>query len=65
MKINEVSEILRTPEATLRFWRHKGTGPASLKVGRHVMYRRQDVETYLASLSVNGSDDLPYLAGIR
>jgi hypothetical protein len=33
--------------ATLRFWRHKGTGPKSFKVGRRLMYREEDVAAWL------------------
>ncbi|WP_218220243.1 AlpA family transcriptional regulator [Nesterenkonia sp. Act20] len=31
------------PEATWRYWRHMGTGPTSVRIGRRVFYRRQDV----------------------
>lgn len=44
---NEVSTEWRIPAATLRFWRHKGTGPKSFKLGRRVMYRRRDVEAWV------------------
>lgn len=47
MTMEEVSEEYRVPVATLRFWRHKGTGPASFKIGRRVMYRREDVQAWL------------------
>jgi DNA-binding transcriptional MerR regulator len=42
--ITEASERLRTPAATLRYWRHLGTGPQSFKIGRRVVYRREDLE---------------------
>lgn len=45
--LEEVSEMTRMPAATLRFWRHKGTGPKSSKVGRRVMYREEDVAAWL------------------
>jgi Helix-turn-helix domain len=31
---------------TLRRWRQEGIGPAYVKVGRRVMYRPSDVETW-------------------
>lgn len=34
----EVAALMRTPENSLRYWRHQGTGPASFKVGRRVVY---------------------------
>jgi len=43
----EVSERLRTPVATLRYWRHIGTGPTSARLGRRVLYREVDVEKWL------------------
>jgi DNA-binding transcriptional MerR regulator len=43
----EVAEMLRTPEATLRYWRHIGQGPASIKAGRRVLYREADVERWV------------------
>lgn len=43
----EVAELTRTPHATLRYWRHRGTGPRSFKLGRRVMYRREDVERWM------------------
>ncbi len=47
MTMPEVAELVRVPLATLRFWRHQGTGPASFKVGRRVVYKRQDVLAWL------------------
>jgi excisionase family DNA binding protein len=47
LTIDEVAELLRCPTATLRYWRHLGTGPSSFKVGRHVRYYRDDIDTWL------------------
>lgn len=47
LTLGEAAALMRTAEATLRYWRHCGTGPRSFKVGRRVMYRRQDVEQFL------------------
>ncbi|WP_418059955.1 helix-turn-helix domain-containing protein [Pimelobacter simplex] len=44
----EVAQILRTPAETVRYWRHIGTGPASFKIGRRVLYARDDVEKFVA-----------------
>lgn len=50
LTLSEVAALLRTPAATLRYWRYLGDrGPASLKVGRRVMYLRADVEAYLSA----------------
>lgn len=44
----EVADILRTPRETVRYWRHVGKGPKSFKVGRRVLYAREDVEAFIA-----------------
>jgi excisionase family DNA binding protein len=45
---DEVAEILRAPIETVRYWRHVGKGPRSFKVGRRVLYAREDVEAFIA-----------------
>jgi excisionase family DNA binding protein len=45
----EVAELLRVPIATLYAWRHKRSGPPAAQVGRHLRYRRRDVEEWLES----------------
>jgi len=47
LTLSETAEATRTPEATLRYWRHKGTGPRSFRIGRRVMYKREDVEAWV------------------
>ncbi|MDG5772360.1 helix-turn-helix domain-containing protein [Mycolicibacterium fortuitum] len=42
------SSFLGVPEATLRYWRGADLGPASFKVGRRVVYRRQELERWIA-----------------
>lgn len=48
LDINEASEFLRVPVATLRYWRHTGEGPFSFRIGRHVRYWRSDLVTWRA-----------------
>jgi len=55
MSIREVAQCLGVPEATLRYWRYQGTGPRSIKVGRHVRYQRAEVERYLRELQAGAS----------
>lgn len=48
LTVTEAAEIMHTPAATLRFWRHKGIGPKSFKLGpRRVMYKREDVIAWM------------------
>ena len=48
LTITEAADLLRAPVATLRYWRHLGTGPTSFRLGRRVLYRRDDVERWVA-----------------
>lgn len=43
----ELAELLRTSPETCRYWRHVGKGPKSFKVGRRVLYAREDVERFI------------------
>lgn len=43
----EVSDLLGVPVATLYAWRHRGKGPAAIKVGRHLRYRPEQVERFV------------------
>lgn len=44
-----LAEWLDIPLATIYRWRSRGEGPRGYKVGRHVRYRRSDVELWLES----------------
>ena len=50
----EVAGMVRKPDATLRYWRHIGYGPPYGKVGRTVLYKRSDVETWLEGQFAKG-----------
>jgi excisionase family DNA binding protein len=47
LSLSELSELLGVPVATLYGWRHRGDGLAGYRVGRHVRYRRAEVEEWL------------------
>ena len=47
LTITEAADFLRAPVATLRYWRHLGTGPPSFRVGRRVLYRRDDLNAWI------------------
>lgn len=42
-----VSRYIGVPIKTLEHWRHTGTGPAYSRLGKHVRYRRADVDSWL------------------
>ncbi len=43
----QLADYVGVPVATVYRWRYEGTGPRGIKVGKHVRYRRQDVEAWL------------------
>jgi DNA-binding transcriptional MerR regulator len=43
----EAADLLRTPVATLRYWRHRGVGPDGFRLGRRVAYRRAHLDRWL------------------
>ena len=45
--MQEVADVVRVPLATLRYWRHLGTGPRSFRIGRSVRYWRTEVFAWL------------------
>ncbi len=49
LTIIEAAQLLRAPVATLRYWRHLGTGPTSFRLGRRVLYRRDDLNAWIDS----------------
>lgn len=54
MTTEEVAELLRTSSETVRYWRHADKGPKSFKVGRRVLYAREDVEAFIAAARERG-----------
>jgi len=53
----EVAPVLGTTEAGLAQMRYRGTGPKFCKVGRKVIYRWSDIETFLAANTLQRTDD--------
>ena len=51
LTLPEVAEHYRTSEATVRYWRHCGTGPRGVKLGSRVLYSRAEIERYDAHLA--------------
>ena len=45
----EVADYLQVPVKTLYQWRYRGVGPRAYRVGRHLRYRWEDVDAWLAS----------------
>lgn len=47
LTIDEAADLVRAPVATLRYWRHLGTGPRSFRLGRRVLYRLSDLQSWI------------------
>ena len=46
MKLRSTADLEAStgiPQATWRFWRHCGEGPPSVRIGRRVFYKEDDV----------------------
>jgi len=47
MTIQDLADLLAVPASTIYGWRYRGFGPPSVRVGGHVRYRRETVESWL------------------
>ena len=47
MTVGQVAEYLGVPVATVYTWNSRDLGPTRLKIGRHVRYRRSDLDAWL------------------
>jgi len=48
LTVRQLAEVLQVPVATVYRWRHMGEGPRGIRVsGRHVRFRKSDVEAFL------------------
>lgn len=47
MTVGAVAEYLGVPVATLYAWSSRGQGPKRSKVGKHLRYRRADVDAWI------------------
>lgn len=47
--VEEVASMIGVSASTVRWWRQTGKGPRSARIGKHVRYRRADIEAWLDS----------------
>ena len=59
MTPSDVARYLVVPVKTLYRWRHQGTGPRALRVGRHLRYRSEDLASWLEAQSSPGDQAAP------
>jgi excisionase family DNA binding protein len=55
LTIDEAAAYLRQPVKTLRNWRSEGRGPASMKLGRRVLYDKTDLDAWVEQRKRNGT----------
>lgn len=48
LSTKQVEQEYGVPSGTLRYWRHNNMGPASFAMGKKVVYRRSEVEAWIA-----------------
>lgn len=49
----EAATLLKVQPQTMSSWRHKGSGPPFIKVGKCIRYRMADLLAYLDQQTVN------------
>ena len=49
----ELAAELRVPVDTVHAWRYRGVGPPGVRIGRRVLYRRSDVDRWIAERAVS------------
>lgn len=54
----EVAQQLQVPVATLYGWRTRGKGPEGIRVGKHLRYRQEDLDTWLDAMRDTSSDEI-------
>lgn len=47
LTLAEVAVVLKVPVNTLRWWRHRGTGPGFFKLGRHLVTTVGDLRAWV------------------
>ncbi len=47
LTLGQLATFLQVPRQTIYAWRCRGEGPPGIKLGKHVRFRRRDVEKWL------------------
>jgi hypothetical protein len=51
----QAADLLNLSSRTLQAWRVKGTGPAFIRAGRAIRYRRRDLISWIEANTVSAS----------
>lgn len=59
LTVEDLAEYLSVPVATLYVWRYRRQGPPGFRVGRHLRYRRADIDEWISlRVDASQSDDV-------
>lgn len=47
LSVDELAQYLQLSKETIYHWRLEGTGPRATKLGKHLRYRRENIEAWL------------------
>jgi excisionase family DNA binding protein len=47
LSAQRLADYLEVPLATIYAWRHRHQGPPGLRIGRHLRFRRTDVDAWI------------------
>ena len=48
LSVQDLAAYLEVPVATLYAWRYRRQGPTGFKVGRHLRYRKIDIDRWIS-----------------
>jgi len=48
LSVDDLAAWIGVPVKTIYAWRHRGVGPRAATLGRHLKFRRSDVEAWIA-----------------
>jgi len=54
MTLDQVASYLQVPRNTIYHWRKAGGGPVGRQLGKHIRFRRTDVDTWLDAQATTG-----------
>ena len=57
LTVDHIAALLQRSHRTLETWRRNGNGPPFIRIGRRVVYRRSDIEAWLAKNTFNHRAD--------
>ena len=47
LTVEDLADYFDVPVATIYAWRYRRQGPAGFRVGRHLRFRRSDIEQWI------------------